>query len=112
VILNSMETKLGYMNAKESKLVFPGEGDLTIGKVIIDRLTKVKGKKVRKELIDIAAEVLARMKDKRFREVEIGKMMIMQGTYSGVLGIMLECSDVLGLINTDGVLERILYSID
>lgn len=83
-----------------------------MGQVIVDKISKVKGKKVRKHLIQMATEVVENIRDVKYREIEKSKLNILSFNYAGVLTSLCDSKDLIEYINSEGVLDRVLFSLD
>ena len=86
-----------------------------MGRVVIEKLTKVKGKKVRKAVIEDAFAILAECQDDGIinKKVERCRLLVMQALWGQVMQEMMEAKDMREFINSrQGQIERILYAID
>lgn len=124
LILATLELKLGYLTDEKvpQGLVFSDQDfarvkNSELGKVILDKLSKVKGKKVRKHLLIIQITLLDNLKlsPGYFVNLEKQRLLMMQADYNEILLQIssLSSKDLKEFINgSDLQIERLIFTMD
>lgn len=60
----------------------------------------------------MATEVVDNIRDVRFREIEKSKLYILSFNYTAMLTSLCESKQFIEFINSEGVMDRVLFSLD